>query len=345
MAPMRASAIGGRRRLTYTRWSSCMMKQTRRPSPMSWLYRCGVALGGLGWLSGVSAPVALAQDDSPSKASCARAYESAQESRAAGQLQETLKRLSRCARPECPSFVQKDCSRWLEEVDRELPSVVVQAQGLAPDDAPRLVVKIDGNAVVDPLGGAAVPLDPGRHELIAESPGRPSISRVIVAQQGVQKRPVTLDFGPLSPPAPSPDVALDVDSGGSQLRPYAYVAWGIGAVGLGTFAVLGTLGRADENALKDDCPNATTDSNLLRPGVCLKERSDERKSIYQREFVLADVGLVTGIVGAAAGTVLFILSATDSSGPSVAGDPASAAMHLDVSPAPGGGYASVTGAF
>jgi hypothetical protein len=323
-----------------------MMKQTRRSSVVSWLYRGGLVLGGVGWLNGLTAPVAQAQEESPSKASCARAYESAQESRAAGQLQETQKRLSLCARPECPSFVQKDCARWLEEVDRELPSVVVQARGLDADAALRLAVTIDGNAISDPLGGEAVPLDPGRHELIAESPGRPSISRVIVAQQGVKKRLVTLDFAAVASPAPTTDLAADAGSDGSGLRPYAYVAWGVGAVGLGMFAVLGTLGRADENGLKDDCPSATDDSTLVEPGVvCLKKDSDERKSIYQREFVLADVGLVTGIVGAAAGTVLFILTAADSSSSSAVSSRASAGVQLDVSPAPGGGYASIRGAF
>src|SRR4051812_29640625 len=62
-----------------------------------------------------------AETASPSKASCAEAYESAQESRASGQLQETRQRLAFCAQPECPGFVQKDCARWLEEVERELP--------------------------------------------------------------------------------------------------------------------------------------------------------------------------------------------------------------------------------
>jgi hypothetical protein len=293
----------------------------------------------------MSAPAAQAQqEENPSKASCARAYESAQESRAAGQLQETQKRLSLCARPECPSFVQKDCARWLEEVDRELPSVIVEAKGLDSDSARQLAVKIDGRVVPDALGGTALALDPGRHELIAESPGHPSITRVIVAQQGVQKRTVVLDFGAISTPAPVADVALDAGSEGSSLRPYAYVAWGVGVVGLGMFAVLGTLGRADERGLKDDCPSATNDPDLVEPGVCWKASSDDRKAIYKREFVLADVGLITGIVGAATGTVLFILDATGSS-TDEASDRDSAAVKVDLAPMRGGGYATVRGAF
>jgi hypothetical protein len=299
---------------------------------------------------GVEAPDARAQDENPTKAECAQAYESSQESRAAGHLQETRQKLSVCARSECPSFVQKDCSRWLQEVERELPSVIVQATGLGNDDASTVSVKIDGNPVPDALRGSAVTLDPGRHELVAERPGHEPLTRVIVAQQGVQNRAITLDFTEASPP-PAPSAAADETRDvppepSSSLRPYAYVAWGVGAIGLGAFAMLGTLGRADEQALKDDCPNATTDPALVSSGVCYKVDVDERKDDYERKFLFADIGLVTGIVGVAAGTTLFILSASDG-GSAAASHPTdrSARWQLDVAPTTGGAYASVAGAF
>jgi hypothetical protein len=194
-----------------------------------------------------------------------------------------------------------------------------------------------------------VTLDPGPHELVAERPGQEPLTRVIVTQQGVQNRTITLDFAEaLPPPAPAPadeprDVPPETSSG---LRPYAYVAWGVGAVGLGAFAMLGTLGRADEQALKDDCPNATTDPTLVSSGVCYKPDVDERKDDYERKFLFADIGLVTGLVGIAAGTTLFILSATDGASTAASqGTDASARWQFDVSPTAGGAYASVAGAF
>ena len=324
------------------------MKQTGRSGVGAGLYRGGWVLGGAALATICSTGAAFAQEETPSKASCAQAYESAQESRAAGQLQETQTRLSLCARPECPSFVQKDCARWLEEVDRELPSVVVSAPGLDAEAARQVSIEIDGKPVVDPLKGTALPLDPGRHELVALSPGRPIVSRVIMAQQGVQNRAITLDFSENTPaPAlPAPEV-VDRDGavGGSVLRPYAYVAWGIGAVGLGTFAVLGTLGKADEASLKDDCGGVTLDEAYVVPGVCLKSDFEGRKDTYEREYLFADVGLVTGIVGLAAGTTLFILSATTGSGGSADAASDTQALRLDVEPTVGGAFASVEGAF
>ena len=336
--------------LTYTGGLSCMMKQSERSRVGVWLFRCGLTLGGVAGIGSVDAPDARAQDENPTKAECAQAYESSQESRAAGHLQETRQKLSVCARSECPSFVQKDCSRWLQEVERELPSVVVQATGLGNEETGAVSITIDGNSIPNALGGSAVTLDPGRHELVAERPGHEPLTRVIVAQQGVQNRTITLDFAaalPAPPPAAAADEPRDIPpEPSSSLRPYAYVAWGVGAVGLGAFAMLGTLGRADEQALKDDCPNATTDPALVSSGVCLKADVDERKDDYERKFLFADVGLVTGIVGVAAGTTLFILSASE--GGSTAGAPHTdhtARWQLDVSPTTGGAYASVAGAF
>jgi len=323
------------------------MKQTGRSGAGVWLFRGWLVLGSVVAVGGLQQPAARAQEENPTKAECARDYESSQESRAAGHLQETRQKLSVCARPECPSFVQKDCARWLQEVERELPSVVVQATGLDASAAQTVSIKIDGAEVPDALAGAAVALDPGRHELVAERPGREPLTRVIVAQQGVQNRAVTLDFGEAPTPTPAADEPRDVaPQDSSSLRPYAYVAWGVGAVGLGAFAMLGTLGRADEKALKDDCPNATTDPALVSSGICYKPDVDDRKAAYERKFLFADIGLVTGIVGVAAGTTLFIWSAA--SGSSAAGSqPAdgSARLQLDVTPTAGGAYASVAGAF
>lgn len=313
------------------------MKQAGRSRDGAWL-RYG--LGALGVLAavGVTASAGAQEAAAPSKAACARAYESSQESRAAGRLQETRQRLLICAHDECPSFVQKDCTRWLDEVERELPSVVLSAPGLSPEEAGELRVTIDGQDVPDALDGRALTLDPGRHELVAERPGQPAVTRVILAQQGVQERAVTLELPEPAPAATSEPPELEEESAG--LRQYAYVAWGVGAVGLGVFAVLGTLGRADEQGLKDDCPSATTDLDRVGPGVCYKPRADDRKAIYEREFLLADVGLVAGLVGLASGTVLFLTS------PSPSDEAADAAgLRLDVAPTAGGAFASVRGAF
>lgn len=310
-----------------------------------WFFRSCFALGGASASSGLAAAPASAAEDPPNKASCAQAYESAQESRASGQLQETRQRLAFCARAECPSFVQKDCARWLEEVERELPSVIVSAVGLAPEKAAGVSIKLDGNVVPGALGGTPIALDPGRHELLIEVPGQAPRMRVVMAQQGVQNRPIEIDLGNGAGVSGSGELELDRAESSSPMRPYAYAAWGVGAVGFGMFAVLGTLGRADENALERDCPSVTENENQVAPGICHSTTIDERRSAYEREFTFADVGLVTGIVGAAAGTVLFILSETGTGGADASAEPTSAGVRFDVTPTPGGAYGSVRTTF
>jgi hypothetical protein len=303
---------------------------------------CGVAL-----LIGTWGGVAAAQDANPSKASCAQAYESAQESRASGQLQETRQRLSFCARTECPSFVQKDCARWLDEVDRELPSVVLSAVGLDREAAARVTVKLDGRLISGALSGGPVSLDPGRHELVVERPGQSTITRNIMAQQGVQNRSIVIQFDDAGGTSGGSLERDQAPNAWAPLRPYSYIGWGVGAVGFGMFAILGTLGRADARELREDCEEYTLVPAEEEPGrVCLQSKIDTRKAGYEREFVIADVGLITGIIGAAAGTALFIMSETGPAPANVDAEMDSAkGLRFDVSPTAGGARASVRGAF
>lgn len=303
----------------------------------------------IGWLlgAGLWTLPAAAQEAAPSKASCAEAYESAQESRVSGALQQTRSRLAFCAQAECPSFVQKDCARWLEEVDKELPSVVVSVVGLDAEasgaaSSQTVSLKIDGHEVPEPLSGKAISLDPGKHELVLERPGAEPVTRTILAQQGVQNRSVEIQLGGASVDRTG-GVELDSSSAASSpMRTAAYVAWGVGAVGLGAFAVLGTLARTDKDRFEEECAQRTKFQDRVMPGVCLESTLDDRKSSYEREEVMADIGLLTGIVGAATGTVLFILS-KDSGAPAKSEDAAS--LHLDLAPTLGGAWGGVRGAF
>jgi hypothetical protein len=331
------------------------MKQSR--PEWWWSIRQARRLGELcsAMVAGVLASSSPAvADEAPSKATCAHAYESAQESRAAGQLEETRSRLAFCAQAECPAFVQRDCARWLEEVQRELPSVVVSLAGPAAQSS-SVRVQLDGKPITERLG-KPIELDPGRHELVVERPGEAPVTRTIVAQQGVQNRAVTVELDanapPPVPPLASPPPLLDQPdtsaSGASPLRSLAYAAWGVGLVGLGTFAVLGTLGRADERSLRDDCPLATDDPSQAAPGVCTQTDIDHRKSNYQREYVVADVGLYTGLAAAITGTALFVLSSGASRPKDSASKEAGAgrpSLDLGVAPRPGGAWATLSGSF
>jgi len=323
-----------------------MLRQKAKRSPgaaLRNLRACGLGLcTAFGWLT-----AAQAEEAPPTKTSCAEAYESSQETRASGHLQEARTGLAFCAQTECPSFVQKDCARWLEEVDRELPSIVISVAGLDPEAARQASLKIDGVAAPDALAGKPVSLNPGKHELTLESPGEPAVVRQIMAMQGVQNRAVEIRVGAAAlEPSAEPTISVDQPRAtASPLRSYAYVAWGAGAVGLGVFGVFGTLGRADSKSLHEECPEITDDPAGVVPGTCLDSEAAERESSYKTKNLIADIGLITGIVAAAGGTALFVLSATQSSSAPSSDTPSTAGLRLDLGPTRGGAWASVAGAF
>jgi hypothetical protein len=310
-------------------------------SVMSVLIGLGMARSGF---TQDSKPTEAAAQPTPSKAECAAAYEASQESRAAGQLRKTRERLEFCAQPECPSFVQRDCSRWFSEVERELPSVRISARDWEGASSSDLQVSLDGERLQEPVADHPISLDPGQHEFVFERAGRSPITRTIVAQQGVQNRVLVVDFGPAG------NEAAQVDRGqagkGTSLKPYAYAAWALGAVGLGTFAIMGTIGRSDKQALKDDCPEVDiTPGAVPSPGICIPPDVDSRNSTIDREFLIADIGLVVGIVGAVGGTALFFLSPSAPSKSSTAGTSTADAFDVDLQVLRGGARATIGGHF
>src|SRR5687767_3176668 len=90
------------------------------------------------WLArGLAMALALAPlqparaDVAPSdktKVRCARAAEQAQQLRLDAKLLEARDQLRMCVRPACPDIVRSYCTRWFEEVEADLPSVVVRVQ-------------------------------------------------------------------------------------------------------------------------------------------------------------------------------------------------------------------------
>jgi hypothetical protein len=301
---------------------------------MSIVFGLGVTRSGF---TQDSKPTESATPATPSKAECAAAYEAAQESRAAGQLRKTRERLEFCAQAECPSFVQRDCSRWFGEVERELPSVRISTRDWDASSGD-VRVSLDGERLEEPLSDRAIALDPGQHEFVFERSGHAPITRTIVAQQGVQNRVLVVDFGSAGAEQAPADRAQTTSP--TSLKPFAYAAWGLGAVGLGAFAVMGTIGRSDKRALEDDC---VQEGPVKAPGVCPREEIDDRNGTIDREFLLADIGLILGIAGAVGGTALFLLSPSADVAPATGSS--AAPLDFDFRVTPSSARATISGSF
>jgi hypothetical protein len=127
------------------------------------------------------------------------------------------------------------------------------------------------------------------------------------------KEEVALDAQPAPSPPPSPVPSATVDStsaktDASGLRPFAYVAGAWGVAGFVTFAVAGAMNQSTYNGLETACGNQG----------CPPGKQEEINS-GKTQQTIANVGLVVGIVGVAAGATLFVLSLRKSAqGPSTA---------------------------
>jgi hypothetical protein len=271
------------------------------------------------------------------KAQCASAYEKSQELRAAGSLKAAHDMLVVCAQDFCPAFVQSDCAQWLTEVSRDLPTVVIVAKDKSGEDTTAVAVTMDGSELMKQLDGKAVNVDPGPHTFKFELEGADPIEQQVVVRQGQKDRVVAVSFAPVTTETPgdSPyagtaksDVADtgDVKKGPGPLRPYAYIAGGVGAASIIGFAVLGGIAKGQESDLRGSCA----------PG-CSRSDTDAIKTKY----IAADVLLGVGIAGIGTGVALFFLSQPKKEpAPATAGK-----LKFDVGAAPGTAYATLAGRF
>lgn len=176
------------------------------------------------------------------------------------------------------------------------------------------VLKVGGRTVPADKWTAPVIATPGAIDVILTDPAGKELARATVNGQAGSQVSATVDANPPPPPAPPPPPMADdkpdfntspppptTSPGRPGLRPYAYIAGGIGVAGLAAFTIAGVVSSGDFNDLKNNCPG----------GRCPASKSGEINDGKTMQTI-ADIGLGVGIAGVAAGATLFILSVTGS---------------------------------
>ena len=161
---------------------------------------------------------------------------------------------------------------------------------------------------------SAVAVAAGSVDVVARLPGGRRVWRLIEAKLGethvveidlstatedAQPTPAAAPAAPsAASSAPTPQSAPEPteDTSTVPLRPFAYAAGGLGAAGILTFAIAGTMSRSTFSSLEDDCPN-----NRCPEG----SQSDIDRGKSQQ--TIANVGLVVGVLGLAGGATLYVL--------------------------------------
>ena len=226
---------------------------------------------------------------------CIAAADRAQPLRDEGHFLDARRELLVCARATCPTAIRSACTRWLADVERRTPTVVVRARDALGNDVTDVVVSVDGAPLQSKLDGLAHPIDPGEHSFRFER-GAAKVERRVVLTEGDRARSIDVAFD--LPPAPAMPAPSSSSSSSSAPLPPAVpsrsAAWVVG--GLGAALLVGasgawTIGLVHRSELASSCADTH---------AC----SDNAVSRARLQLVIGDVLGAAGVV--VLGTALYL---------------------------------------
>ncbi len=232
---------------------------------------------------------------------CTAAYEKAQYLRRDKKMRAARKELLTCSQATCPGAIVSDCTQWMGEVDKVIPSVVFDARDPKGQSIADVKVTMDGTEVLQTkLDGTAVQVDPGNHAFHFELADGTSGDQQVLVLEGEKARVITYTVagaaaGPAQPPQNPPE---QPSSGGSKTL--AYVVGGVGVASLAVGIIVGALGSSQ----------ASSDKNPAPPNGngCAPNCSDSEVSSIKTKLIISDIFIPVGIVGIGAGIVLYLVS-------------------------------------
>jgi hypothetical protein len=207
----------------------------------------------------LTAAPALRADDALAR--CVSAAEEAQHLRKNDKLLDARARLTICSDQACPDIIRRDCSRWQETIERELPRVTFRATDSRAREVGGVRVFVDGALVADGVDGAAVAVDPGEHAVL------------FVAKAGVSREVrATLRQGEFAQVGVTFAEELRADGTRESTGPVtrfgapadAFVELGVGVLALANFGVFEALWQTGYHHLRTTCgqTRACTDAEI-----------------------------------------------------------------------------------
>jgi hypothetical protein len=267
----------------------------------------------------------------PDRKECLAAADDGQKLRDEGKLGAARDRFITCSAKACPGVVAKQCSQWLEAVERDLPSVSFRVLDEQKRELVDVSVLFDGVKLSDTVEAKARALDPGSHTVRVERADGRSVEQKVLLRPGEKNRIVELAFeAPPAAPAPpaTPAARPDVDAnkgGGFHVPLLGWIGLGVGVAGGVATALFAMSANGDEKDLRDTCAPTCP--------------SSERSPI-ETKVLLANVGFGVGVVGLGVGIVATVMANTGKPVKKEASRASS--LSLDVSPS---GAVLLRGAF
>jgi hypothetical protein len=237
-----------------------------------------------------------------------------------GQVVLGTENLNRVAREQLPAnappaFVSAQ-ERAKKVLERALPQIAYLTVRVEPQGVAGVQVTVGGTPVPLPLLGAERPTDPGAHEVVATAagynPAKTSVTLTAGAHQEVSlvltadlaaKAPPPVAAAPVAVVTPPPPGSAPMTGPSKKSNVPAYVAFGVGGVGLITGAVTGIMALSKEGSL--ECPN----------NHCPPSEHDELDSAETLATV-STISFGVGLAGAAVGVVLLMTGGGSEASPS-----------------------------
>jgi hypothetical protein len=186
-------------------------------------------------------------------------------------------------------------------LDARLPRLTLEAACSNPP----LEVLRDGVPLSSGAFGVPLPMDPGEHRIVVRAAGRQTREYVALLTEGEQMS-LHVEPGDMLPPEPEPprQVAAPImrepvpppvhgSEGWRGLRTAGYVSGGVGLAGFIAAGMFTAFAMGESRSVEQHCLGRLCDAE----GLKASERGEQL-------LHLADVGLVVGVVGVAAGGVL-----------------------------------------
>ncbi len=268
--------------------------------------RSSLLLAGLTALAMLAASPG-ARADGPSKHECVEASERGQGLQQAGKLRDARAKLAVCVAQSCPGPVREDCEARLREIDTATPSIVFEFKDGNGVDVPGVAVSVDGAPISGQAADKPIEVDPGEHLFRFEAPAQGPVERKLLVGAGEKNRQERVAFASASSavvtsPVLRPEVSTGAapsgsTGGGGPMRALAFVAGGVGVVGLGVGIGVGLAATSKHSTLESECPGMS----------CPSTANGDLDSFHSLRTV-STVGYTLGALGLVGGGVLFFLS-------------------------------------
>jgi hypothetical protein len=184
-----------------------------------------------------------------------------------------------------------------------LSRLVVQVpQG---SDLPDLEIKRDGTAIRRAAWGTAMPVDPGEHILEAFALGKIPWKQTVTVGGNAETKSIAVPALENAPVVATPARSAPASGGAGStsyvevkkpINPAAWVAFGIGAAGLGVGSYFGIRAMNEQQTADNQCPQ---DNRCTRNGSSANQDAIKFANI-------STVGFGVGLLGVGLGTFLLV---------------------------------------